>query len=189
MPSTLRGRRGDGGTRRPDPAERVPAFLDPRVPYAHQSAATPSNNQLHTVGASVNRQARRDRVQLDRSAGGDRPNFRRRSGPRNPRRMDRDERLTRHQSQLLRCGHGRVASGGGRESGLLPHLAGGLTDGAMVLEGTCRRDGEPVRDRIRWQELPDGRGRRKWRTAAEGGETWERVFPGSSEPAEDGTSP
>ena len=75
------------------------------------------------------------------------------------------------------------------DSGLLLHLAGGLKDGAMVLTGTRRRDGDTVRDRIRWRELPGGRVRQEWRTSSDGGETWERAFLGVYEPTDGQTNP
>ena len=68
--------------------------------------------------------------------------------------------------------------------GVLLHLSGGPVEGGMVLEGTRKRDGETVRDQIRWRELRDGRVRQEWRRSTDGGETWTRVFLGLYEPAE-----
>lgn len=74
-------------------------------------------------------------------------------------------------------------------SGLLLHLAGGLKDGAMVLAGTRKRDGDTVLDRIRWRKLSDGRVRQEWRTSTDGGETWDLSFVGFYEPADGQVNP
>jgi len=75
------------------------------------------------------------------------------------------------------------------DSGVLLHLTGGLSDGAMVLEGTRTRDGATVRDRIRWRKLSDGRVRQEWMTSSDGGEAWERAFLGFYEPADGQANP
>ena len=63
--------------------------------------------------------------------------------------------------------------------GLLLHLAGGLHDGSMVLEGETRgRDGKPVRQRITWTPRKDGRVRQLWQQSKDGGKTWQTAFDG-----------
>ena len=69
--------------------------------------------------------------------------------------------------------------------GLLLHLSGGLEGGAMGLTGERMSDDGPVRDRIRWQALPDGRVRQAWTTSTDSGATWRQVFLGFYTPAPD----
>lgn len=74
-------------------------------------------------------------------------------------------------------------------SGLILHLAGGMTDGAMVMEGERMSDDGPVQDRIRWRSLSDGRVRQEWSTSSDKGKTWKRVFLGFYEPVTNRTDP
>lgn len=59
------------------------------------------------------------------------------------------------------------------------HLRGGLRDGRMVLEGTTEgADGRPVRQRITWSRLSNGRVRQVWEASTDGGASWHSVFDG-----------
>jgi hypothetical protein len=67
--------------------------------------------------------------------------------------------------------------GGG---GVILRLEGELRDGVMQLTGTGERatpDGA-VRDRIRWQPLPDGSVEQVWLISRDGGESWAGIFRG-----------
>lgn len=69
--------------------------------------------------------------------------------------------------------------------GLLLQLDGGMEDGRMVLAGDrVDREGRPVRDRIAWEPLEDGRVRQTWEVSRDGGETWETIFEGLYTPIE-----
>lgn len=58
-------------------------------------------------------------------------------------------------------------------------LVGGLSDGAMVLEGiTTGDDGLEVLHRITWSRLDGGRVRQHWQTSRDGGSTWADAFVG-----------
>ena len=49
----------------------------------------------------------------------------------------------------------------------------------MVLEGTGKgRDGKPVRSRITWTPLEDGRVRQHWQLSRDDGATWTTAFDG-----------
>ncbi len=62
-------------------------------------------------------------------------------------------------------------------NGLLLQLHGGLEDGAMVLAGAgIDREGDPIRHRISWTPLEDGRVRQHWEVARNG--EWQDVFVG-----------
>lgn len=67
--------------------------------------------------------------------------------------------------------------------GLILHLAGGVQEGAMVMEGERMGEKGVIRDRISWRALDDGRVCQEWTTSSDGGETWERVFLGFYEAA------
>jgi hypothetical protein len=59
-------------------------------------------------------------------------------------------------------------------------LAGGMTDGSMLLEGTTpNKDGGLRHHRIRWTPLPDGSVRQHWESSTDGGATWITVFDGN----------
>lgn len=63
--------------------------------------------------------------------------------------------------------------------GTLLELAGTFADGRMVLEGDSPvANGNPLRNRITWQKLPDGRVRQHWQVSADGGEKWTDAFIG-----------
>jgi hypothetical protein len=64
--------------------------------------------------------------------------------------------------------------------GMSLDLVGGLRDGNMVLEGADRKAprGGPVRDRITWTPMSDGRVRQHWEQTRDGGATWTTVFDG-----------
>lgn len=59
-------------------------------------------------------------------------------------------------------------------------IAGGMRDGAMVLEGADRKGprGGTVRDRITWTPMPDGRVRQHWEQTRDAGATWTTAFDG-----------
>jgi hypothetical protein len=63
------------------------------------------------------------------------------------------------------------------EEGTLLLLSGALRDGKMVLEGET-----PVRHRITWSPLEDGRVRQLWETSPDSGATWNVVFDGTYVP-------
>lgn len=67
-------------------------------------------------------------------------------------------------------------------NGRLLHLTGGRSDRAMVLTGTRSGPDGPVRDRIRWEPLPDGRVQQEWTISDNEGQTWKRVFLGIYHP-------
>lgn len=73
-------------------------------------------------------------------------------------------------------------------SGIILHLSGGVRNGVMVLEGERMSEDGPVRDRIRWRPLSEGRVRQEWSVSSDRGETWERVFLGFYEPATNRTN-
>jgi len=63
--------------------------------------------------------------------------------------------------------------------GTLLELAGTYEDGRMVLEGDSpAANDNPLRNRITWQKLPDGRVRQHWQVSADGGEKWTDAFIG-----------
>jgi hypothetical protein len=60
-------------------------------------------------------------------------------------------------------------------------LAGGISDGAMVLEGSepdAPKPGATQRHRIAWTPQPDGSVRQHWQTSEDGGHTWATAFDG-----------
>ena len=63
------------------------------------------------------------------------------------------------------------------QGGLLV-LEGGLKGGAMVMEGEQPSPKGPVKSRITWTPLPDGRVRRIWEQSTDGGKTWQMAFDG-----------
>ena len=69
--------------------------------------------------------------------------------------------------------------------GLILHLTGGLDDDTMVLTGERPGEDGPVRDRIRWRLLDDGRVRQEWMTSTDSGTTWRQAFLGFYETAPD----
>lgn len=59
-------------------------------------------------------------------------------------------------------------------------IDGGLVGGAMVLTGDRpAADGSPVRHRITWTPLPDGRVHQHWQASRDAGATWTTVFDGT----------
>lgn len=72
------------------------------------------------------------------------------------------------------------------DDGLILHLEGERTDDGMVLEGKRMTDDGPVRDRVRWEALEDGRVRQVWSVSSDGS-SWERVFVGYYELIQDST--
>lgn len=65
------------------------------------------------------------------------------------------------------------------EDGLVLRLAGGLREGAMVLEGEAPgADGKLERQRITWSVLPGGKVRQLWEASADG-QSWRVVFDGT----------
>ena len=50
-------------------------------------------------------------------------------------------------------------------------LEGGLVNGAMVMTGVSREDGQPVQNRITWSGRPDRTVRQQWETSRDGGRT------------------
>jgi hypothetical protein len=63
--------------------------------------------------------------------------------------------------------------------GVVLRLAGGLRDGAMVLEGELpAKDGGVQRQRITWTSADDGRVTQHWQTSDDGGATWATSFLG-----------
>lgn len=64
--------------------------------------------------------------------------------------------------------------------GLLLTMEGGLTDGAMVLEGPLQYldPGRVTRLRGVWTALPDGRVRQQFHESDDGGTTWKLWFDG-----------
>jgi hypothetical protein len=66
-----------------------------------------------------------------------------------------------------------VGSGGG-----VLRLSGGLQDGKMVLGDDRVTARGPVKDRITWTPLPDGRVRQTWDISTDGGATWQTTFDG-----------
>lgn len=73
--------------------------------------------------------------------------------------------------------------------GLILHLAGGLEGDVMDLTGERLGEEGPVRDRIRWRLLADGRVRQEWTTSTDGGATWQQVFLGFYESIPNNTDP
>lgn len=64
-------------------------------------------------------------------------------------------------------------------SGLLALFDGALRDGAMVLEGDgAGSNGTPVRTRMTFTPLSDGRVRQLWESSADKGATWTSMFDG-----------
>ena len=57
-------------------------------------------------------------------------------------------------------------------------LEGGWKEGAMVLEGEQPNPKGPVRSRISWTPLPDGRVRQVWEQSTIGGKAWAVAFDG-----------
>ena len=66
-----------------------------------------------------------------------------------------------------------VGSGGG-----ILRLSGGLEDGKMVLRDDRVTARGPVKDRITWAPLPDGRVRQTWDISTDDGATWQTTFDG-----------
>lgn len=63
-------------------------------------------------------------------------------------------------------------------TGNLLLLEGGLSDGAMVLEGTTAKGDEAVRNRITWTPQENGDVRQVWTVSNDGGATWTTAFDG-----------
>jgi len=64
-------------------------------------------------------------------------------------------------------------------TGSLLELDGGLVEGRMVLEGPGKGPkGEPVKNRIAWEKLNDGRVRQTWTVSPDNGATWTVAFDG-----------
>jgi hypothetical protein len=66
------------------------------------------------------------------------------------------------------------------DHGLLLVLDGGLSDGAMVLEGERWNPtaGAPSLERITWRALANGDVRQLWESSSDTGRTWKTVFDG-----------
>ena len=63
--------------------------------------------------------------------------------------------------------------------GILLRIAGGLKEGAMVMEGELPKAGGGVQQqRISWTPAPDGSVAQKWDTSDDGGKTWQESFLG-----------
>lgn len=62
--------------------------------------------------------------------------------------------------------------------GLRLHLAGGISDGKMIMSGERRRGEETIVDRITWHNNADGTVRQVWDVSKDGGETWSNAFDG-----------
>ena len=63
--------------------------------------------------------------------------------------------------------------------GTLLRLAGTFVDGRMVMEGDSPGASDnPLRNRITWERLPDGRVRQHWQVSADRGEKWTDAFIG-----------
>jgi hypothetical protein len=63
--------------------------------------------------------------------------------------------------------------------GVLLQLAGGLRDGAMVMEGELpTASGGVQRQRIRWTPAPDGSVIQHWETSDDAGRSWNTSFLG-----------
>ena len=69
-------------------------------------------------------------------------------------------------------------------TGRLLLLEGGLSDGAMVLEGTTQRDGKSVRHRITWTPRDGGTVQQVWAISQDDGATWTTAFDGLYTPAD-----
>ncbi|MEO8444148.1 MAG: hypothetical protein ABI567_03970 [Gammaproteobacteria bacterium] len=61
-------------------------------------------------------------------------------------------------------------------------LEGGMSYGAMLLEGDSVEDGKPVRNRISWTDPPDASVRQLWEISRDGGKTWQAIFDGTYRP-------
>jgi hypothetical protein len=61
-------------------------------------------------------------------------------------------------------------------------LAGGLVDGAMILEGDSVEDGKPARNRITWTKQPDASVRQLWQLSRDDGKSWTTLFDGTYRP-------
>ena len=58
-------------------------------------------------------------------------------------------------------------------------LEGRFTAGKMILEGkSLGAKSEPLRDRVTWSQLPDGKLRQFWEQSADEGKTWTVAFDG-----------
>lgn len=68
-------------------------------------------------------------------------------------------------------------------------LEGGLDEGRMVLGGVRKTRAGPVRDRITWTPLPEGRLSQVWEVSADGGKTWRLLFAGYYSAAGDEPAP
>ena len=62
--------------------------------------------------------------------------------------------------------------------GIILHLHGGLTEGAMVLSGHTKTPKETLLNRITWTPSPDGKVKQEWATSANEGRTWKVIFVG-----------
>lgn len=62
--------------------------------------------------------------------------------------------------------------------GLRLHLAGGLTDGSMILSGSRKAGEQTVVDRITWTPNDDGTVRQLWESSTDDGGTWTVAFDG-----------
>ena len=63
--------------------------------------------------------------------------------------------------------------------GTLAQFDGGLTDGAMILEGPAvGPNGVALRSRMTFTPLPDGRIRQQWENSSDGGTSWTSAFDG-----------
>ena len=73
-----------------------------------------------------------------------------------------------------RCHQSWVDNGG-----TLAQFDGGLTDGAMILEGPAvGPNGVTLRSRMTFTPLPDGRIRQQWENSSDGGKSWTSAFDG-----------
>jgi hypothetical protein len=62
--------------------------------------------------------------------------------------------------------------------GAILRLSGGLRNESMVLEDDRVTARGPLKDRITWAPLPDGRVRQTWDVSTDGGATWQKTFDG-----------
>lgn len=65
----------------------------------------------------------------------------------------------------------------GGDGGVL-RLEGGLDGETMLMTGETPGDSGPVRQRVRWTLLPDGRVEQRWDQSSDAGENWTTAFLG-----------
>ncbi len=62
--------------------------------------------------------------------------------------------------------------------GTILHLHGGLKGDAMILSGETNSAKGPIRNRITWTPLPEGKVKQEWSTSPDNGSTWQSAFVG-----------